>query len=99
MDLASQLKGFLDEDGRLTAFPAKRKKKYYALFYLAALFEPGRDYSEKEINDIINSATAFRDPATIRRELYDACFLDRDRNGTRYRLEDSLPDPAQLGLM
>lgn len=98
MDLTQQLKGFLDADGRLTAFPAKRKKKYYALFYLAARFEPGREYTEREVNEIINSATAFKDPATLRRELYDTYFLDRDKDGTHYRLEEKQPDPTELGL-
>lgn len=98
MDFTQQLRGFLDEDGRLTAFPAKRKKKLYALFLIAEKFESDRDYTEKEVNEIINSATVFRDPATIRRELYDLYFLNREKDGTHYRKEEPQPDPTALGL-
>ena len=35
MELTHILRNFLDADGKLTAFPAKRKMKLYALLYLA----------------------------------------------------------------
>ena len=47
MEAKRQLKGLLDGDGKLTGFPTKRKKKLYALLYLAEKMEPGRDYSER----------------------------------------------------
>lgn len=48
------LKPFLDENLRLTAIPAKNKKKLSALYYLAEKIEPYRDYTEPEINDILD---------------------------------------------
>ena len=37
----SGLRPFLDADGRLTALPAKHKKKLLALWYLAGKLEAG----------------------------------------------------------
>ena len=51
--LGKQLRNFLDEEGRLTAFPAKRKMKHLALAYLAGKFQPGARYTEKEINQLL----------------------------------------------
>ena len=51
MELTHILRNFLDRDGKLTAFPAKRKMKIYCLFYLAQKFEAEKDYTEQEIND------------------------------------------------
>lgn len=98
MDVMQTLRNFLDADGKLTAFPAKRKMKIYALFYLAEKFEAGRDYTEREINDLLLSWHTFADPATLRRELYDYRFLDRSTDGRVYRLGADLPTPEELGL-
>lgn len=94
----NEIRQFIDDGGRLTAFPAKRKKKIQALFYLAEKFEPARDYSEREVNDLLLSWHTFADPATLRRELYDYGFLDRSRDGKVYRLARKQPTPEGLGL-
>ena len=98
MEAKRQLKGLLDGDGKLTGFPTKRKKKLYALLYLAEKMEPGRDYSERELGDVLRAWHTFDDPATLRRELYDAFFLDRDPQGRVYRLAEPQPDPAKLEI-
>lgn len=98
MDYTDKLKGVLDERGRLTQFPAKRKKKLYALCLLASQFEPGRVYTEREVNDLLNEWTTFGDPATLRRELFDYWFLYREKDGSGYRLEEPQPDAKKLGL-
>ena len=41
-----ELRPFLDEQGRLTAFPAKRKKKLMALEYLASKLTVSETYTE-----------------------------------------------------
>ena len=53
-NILPDLKPFLDENLRLTAIPAKNKKKLSALYYLAGKIEPYRDYTEPEINDILD---------------------------------------------
>ncbi len=89
--IRKEVKNFLDENGKLKALPVKRKPLIYALYYLSTRFEPKRIYSEHEINDIINDATAFYDPALVRRELYNKRFIDRKSNGSEYWLEEQLP--------
>lgn len=84
--IQGNLKSFLDAQGKLTAFPAKRKRKLYALFYLAEKFLPGTVYTEQQVNELLLSWHTFADPATLRRELYDYHFLDRSPDGREYRL-------------
>ena len=90
------LKNFLDEKGRLTAYPSKRKMKLYALCYLAEKIERNRIYTEKEINELLNKWHTYGDPATLRRELYTHRFLDRNKNGTEYRMEERQPTIEEL---
>ena len=81
------LKAHLDESGRLTSWPSPRKGKglqELALEYLARCFEIGRHYSEREVNDLLNSHHTFGDPALLRRELYERGYLRRLKDGTRY---------------
>ncbi len=91
MDLNAVLCHFLDGNGRLISFPAKRKMKIYALMYIAANFDTDKKYSEIEVNEIINRVTLFNDPATVRRELYNNHFLNRENNGSVYWLEKEQP--------
>lgn len=90
------LKSFLDENGRLTAYPSKRKMKLYAMIYLAEKIEKDRIYSEREINEVLNEWHTFADPATLRRELYTHKFLDRSKDGTEYFMEEHQPTIEEL---
>jgi predicted transcriptional regulator len=64
------------EGGRLKLIPRQRKKRDAVLRYLVTLFDCERQYSEREVNDII---AAFHDDyATLRRELVDGRFMARD---------------------
>ena len=98
MEARNQLRGLLDPEGRLTGFPAKRRKKVYALFYLAEKLEQRRAYTERELGQALLQWHTFSDPATLRRELYDSFFLDRDPQGRVYRLTEPQPDPRALGI-
>lgn len=98
MDTELLLRNFLDEKKRLKQYPVKRKMKIYALIYLACKFESGRDYSQSEVNDILNDWSLFNDAATLRRELCDNRFLNRTSDGRTYRLEETQPTPAELGI-
>ena len=95
-EVKAVLRNFLDANGKLTAFPAKRKMKIYALLYLSDRFESGREYSEREVNDILLDWHTFADPATLRRELYDYHFLDRSPDGRVYRLSQPQPVMEEL---
>ncbi|WP_417399535.1 DUF2087 domain-containing protein [Hominenteromicrobium sp.] len=91
MEIYKDIQPFLDENGRLTSFPTKKRKQLTVLYYLSEKFEPMRDYTEKGINEVINTWTCFKDPATLRRELYNKYLLDREADGSRYRKHEGIP--------
>lgn len=94
--MQNEIKTFLDSEGRLTQFPAKRKKKIITLFYLAEKIEANRQYSEKEINELLCLWHTFSDQATLRRELFDYGFITRSRDGRIYELSDPQPTREEL---
>ena len=98
MELTHFLRNFLNADGKLISFPAKRKMKLYALLYLSQKIPADTDFTEREINDILLDWHSFADPATLRREMYDYGFLDRSRDGKVYRLAQMQPTAADLGI-
>ena len=91
-----ELRPFLNDEGKLTALPAKKRKKLSALYFLSGEFEGNRDYTESEVNDILDSATAFHDPATLRRELYDHHLLDRTPDCRVYKRAADIPALAEF---
>lgn len=85
---------FCDVNGRLTALPAKHKKKLMALWYLAGKIAAGRRYTEPEINDLLDEWTLFRDAATLRRELFNKRLLHRTTDGASYWRAEDIPPLA-----
>jgi len=69
MEIHNTLRGYLDEEGKFDRMPGKRQKKKVELMlqYLAAQFVDDRQYSEKEVNEILNQHHSFNDPAILRR--------------------------------
>jgi hypothetical protein len=60
---------------RNVQIPAARGKRLAVLDHLAGLFEPGRRYPEREVNEILRAWHP--DYALLRRYLVDEGFLDR----------------------
>ncbi len=81
-----ELRPFLDESGRLFRWPARQKVQRLALASLATRFEPGREYAEQDVNFLLMEWHTFGDWAMLRRMLVDWRFLDRESDGSRYRL-------------
>ena len=69
------LDDFLLPDGSLKSIPAQRKKLEAVLQHIAHDFEPGKHYTEKQINDILSRF--HEDTATLRRELIGYRILAR----------------------
>jgi hypothetical protein len=64
------------KNGRLVIWPTKRTKLLPVLDRIAQEFEPGRTYSEPEVNEVL---LRFNDDyAALRRYLVDEGFLSRD---------------------
>ena len=87
----SDLMPFMDQEGRLTALPAKHKKKLMALWYLAEKIEAGRQYTEPEINDLLDEWALPRDHASLRRELYNRRRLNRTADCSRGSTRSATP--------
>ncbi len=72
--------------GRVKAIPAQLKKFLIILERLAEEFEPGRRYTEREVNQAL---VEFNDDvATLRRGLIDAGLLERE-NSIYWRVMDA----------
>ena len=70
------LERFMTEDGRLRSIPTKHAKLLVVLDHLAQRFEPGRVYSEAEVNASINELHP--DHAALRRYLVENDFMTRE---------------------
>lgn len=88
MNNQDSLQGYQDEYGKFHSFPGKRQKKKQALIleYLAAKFEKGKKYTEKEVNTILNDHHSFNDPATLRRLMFGKQLINRTVDGRAYWL-------------
>lgn len=64
------------EYGKLKSIPAQRKKERIILDEIAKAFEPGRIYTEREVNIII--ADFHDDFCTIRRDMIGEKIMDRE---------------------
>jgi hypothetical protein len=87
--LPRELRPFVDDDGRLTQWPTRQKVQRMAIAYLAGKFERGREYREREVNEVLVAWHTFGDWALLRRLLFDWSHMDRERDGTRYRLREA----------
>lgn len=76
---------FLDAEGRLKAWPAKRAMQKLMIEYVSGKFEHGRVYSEKEINAILTKWHTFGDYFILRRGLIEEGLMVRTPNGAEYR--------------
>ncbi len=82
------LKAYLDEEGRLIAFPTQQKKERAVLRHIVRVFEFDRRYSEKEVNQLLLQFN--EDTARLRRDLVDFGFMDREGGGGEYwRIEEA----------
>ena len=85
------LKTYMNEDGSLKQIPAREKKKIIILREIMKRFEPGREYTEKEVNRILKEIYA-EDFPSIRRALIEYGFMDRTDDCNAYRAAGILPD-------
>ncbi|MGE5829910.1 MAG: DUF2087 domain-containing protein [Micromonosporaceae bacterium] len=79
---ATVLRAFV-VDGRLVSIPAARSKRRVVLEHLAASFEPGVRYPEREVDAILRAWYA--DHASLRRYLVDEELLTRE-DGVYWRI-------------
>jgi len=90
-----KLARYFDPSGRLIRWPSKYSHTGPCLWVLWARIEPRRDFTERQVNDILGAHHLFEDPALLRREMFDRRMLDRTPDCRVYRrIEQSPPDLA-----
>src|SRR5258708_16335544 len=63
-------------EGKLLVWPGKFKRQYIIIEEISRRFEPGVDYSEREVDDMLKEIYP-RDHCTLRRYLVDLRFVYR----------------------
>ncbi len=78
------LNAFVRADGMIKAFPTQEKKFQVLLRYVLDAFEPGKRYSEKQVNTILTRYS--KDTASLRRGLIEYQLMARDaaQGGSTY---------------
>jgi DNA-binding transcriptional ArsR family regulator len=82
------VKNFTNPDGTLKIIPGQRKKLIAVLQYMLPEFESGKQYQEKEVNQILERF--HEDYAQLRRDMIDTGLMKRE-NGIYWKVEQ----PAQ----
>ncbi len=78
------IKNFIDEKGRVHTWPSKMKKKIAIIEYLTTKFESDIEYTEKQVNQILNNWHTFEDYFILRRSLVEHRSLKRTKDGSKY---------------
>jgi predicted transcriptional regulator len=76
------LTAFIDADGRINAIPVQEKKFIVLLKHVLKEFTPGVNYSEKEVNTILQKYN--EDTAAFRRGLIEYHLMQRTSDGKQY---------------
>ncbi len=79
-------------DGRIERVPARRKVRAAVLLEVLSRFEPGRVYTEPEVNEVLLGV--HEDFAYLRRELVNYRYLEREAG--RYRTVQQAPERAPI---
>ena len=74
----------INELDQIIRWPKKPSDKEIIIRFLAEKFEYKKQYTEKEINTIIDKYHLFSDIPLLRRELVSRKFLDRKDDGSKY---------------
>ena len=98
-EMKRELKGFMDNDGKISQMPTKTKRELMVAAIIADKIDAERVYTEKEINELILSQITFGDYCTVRRDLIDFGFMTRKENCTEYRILTKKPDLSAYNLI
>lgn len=79
---AKVIKAFTYEDGSIIEFPAQLKKQLVIFRHCLAAFEPGKRYTEPEVNAILKRFHP--DVAFLRRSFIVYGMMDREGGGGAY---------------
>ena len=75
----------LDIQWRVATRPSKRSRQELVVKYIAQFIPADMYFSESEFSVLLLEHHTFGDPALLRRELYIQHYIDREKDGRRYR--------------
>ncbi|MQY41565.1 DUF2087 domain-containing protein [Epibacterium sp. SM1969] len=86
---------YFSEEGHWLQWPHKRGVRELCCWVVWAAIPPRQNFTEREISALIDTETAFRDAAQIRRALVELGAMERNLDGSVYRrIERPLPPEA-----
>ena len=88
-----------DAEGRMQRWPGKTSHQDLCLWVLWSRIPPGQDFSERDINALIQAGHSFGDHALLRRSLVDMKMLARTQDGRIYHRIEKQPDADARALM
>jgi hypothetical protein len=88
-----------DAAGRLVRLHAKLSVQQLCMWPLWTLFAAHRQYTEKEVNAILNAQHTFGDPASLRRELVNMGLLARKSDCSAYWKQPQRASPQARALL
>ena len=78
------MNNLINELEKIVLWPKKLKDKQIVIEWLSKKFKFEKQYSEKEVNQIIKNHHSFNDVPLLRRELISRLFLNRKDDGSAY---------------
>jgi hypothetical protein len=94
----ARLKPFMSQDYVLRAWPVKRAIQDLSLWFFWCRFQYQKNYTESQVNQVIQGFLGFTDFALIRRELCNHKLLKRTDDGRHYWRAAAKP-PTELHLL
>lgn len=70
----------------LSNMPAKQKRQYIVIGIISQVFDPQKQYSEKEVNAILKPI--WFDYVSLRRALIDYRWMSRSTDGSVYQIQN-----------
>ena len=77
-------KTLINEFDKIIRWPKKQSDKTNIIEFLSSKFEFDKQYSEKDVNVIIQRYHSFNDVTLLRRELISRRYLARKDDGSKY---------------
>ena len=74
----------INEFDEILLWPKKRIDKDYVVKFLSTKFDVDKNYSEQEVNEVVNRHHKFNDTPLLRRELISRKMLSRTDDGSIY---------------
>ena len=77
-------RNIINEFDQITRWPKKPSEKEAVVKFLSKKFSSNKQYSEKEVNEILDNHHLFNDTPLLRRELISRKYLIRKDDGSIY---------------